>query len=46
MNFEMSLRVDKDNNGEIDADELTTALSNGTWVPFNPRTIRLMISKV
>ncbi|ODM99365.1 Programmed cell death protein 6 [Orchesella cincta] len=35
--------VDADNNGEIDGNELTSALSNGTWVPFNPQTVKLMI---
>ncbi|OXU26677.1 hypothetical protein TSAR_012575 [Trichomalopsis sarcophagae] len=36
-------RVDKDHSGEITADELQQALSNGTWTPFNPETVRLMI---
>ncbi|XP_015432139.1 PREDICTED: programmed cell death protein 6 isoform X2 [Dufourea novaeangliae] len=36
-------RVDKDRSGAITADELQQALSNGTWTPFNPETIRLMI---
>jgi len=35
--------VDKDRSGQISAVELTTALSNGTWQPFNPETVRLMI---
>lgn len=36
-------RVDKDRSGAITADELQQALSNGTWTPFNPETVRLMI---
>ncbi|XP_062500675.1 programmed cell death protein 6-like [Corticium candelabrum] len=36
-------RVDKDRNGHISGDELQEALSNGTWSPFNPETVRLMI---
>ncbi|KAB0794718.1 hypothetical protein PPYR_11557 [Photinus pyralis] len=36
-------RVDKDRSGYISADELQVALSNGTWSPFNPETVRLMI---
>ncbi|XP_063981355.1 programmed cell death protein 6 isoform X2 [Diachasmimorpha longicaudata] len=36
-------RVDQDNSGAISADELQRALSNGTWTPFNPETVRLMI---
>jgi len=36
-------RVDKDRSGYISADELQTALSNGTWSPFNKETVRLMI---
>ncbi|XP_015593197.1 programmed cell death protein 6 isoform X2 [Cephus cinctus] len=36
-------RVDKDHSGAITADELQVALSNGTWTPFNPETVRLMI---
>ncbi|GFR01031.1 programmed cell death protein 6 [Trichonephila clavata] len=35
--------VDKDRSGFISATELQTALSNGTWQPFNPETVRLMI---
>lgn len=38
-------RVDKDHSGYISADELQQALSNGTWTPFNPETVRLMIGK-
>lgn len=36
-------RVDKDRSGQISVNELQTALSNGTWTPFNPETVRLMI---
>lgn len=36
-------RVDKDRSGSITADELQQALSNGTWTPFNPETVRMMI---
>lgn len=36
-------RVDRDRSGYISADELQVALSNGTWTPFNPETVRLMI---
>jgi Ca2+-binding EF-hand superfamily protein len=36
-------RVDKDRSGSINATELQSALSNGTWTPFNPETVRLMI---
>ncbi|CAJ0956817.1 unnamed protein product, partial [Mesorhabditis belari] len=35
--------VDRDRSGQISADELQRALSNGTWNPFNPETCRLMI---
>jgi len=37
-------QVDKDRSGHINATELQGALSNGTWKPFNPETVRLMIS--
>ncbi|KAH3771765.1 programmed cell death protein 6-like [Dreissena polymorpha] len=36
-------RVDRDHSGHISGDELGQALSNGTWTPFNPETVRLMI---
>ncbi|XP_975592.2 programmed cell death protein 6 isoform X3 [Tribolium castaneum] len=36
-------RVDRDRSGFINAEELQAALSNGTWSPFNPETVRLMI---
>ncbi|KAE9553377.1 hypothetical protein FO519_003440 [Halicephalobus sp. NKZ332] len=35
--------VDKDGSGQISADELQRALSNGTFTPFNGETVRLMI---
>jgi len=35
--------VDKDKSGQISVNELQQALSNGTWTPFNPETVRLMI---
>lgn len=38
--------VDKDRSGRISADELQRALSNGTYLPFNPETCRLMIGKI
>lgn len=37
--------VDRDRSGKISADELQKALSNGTNLPFNPETCRLMIGK-
>ncbi|EDV21814.1 uncharacterized protein TRIADDRAFT_30001 [Trichoplax adhaerens] len=36
-------KVDKDRSNAITADELQQALSNGSWTPFNPETVRLMI---
>ncbi|XP_008192278.1 programmed cell death protein 6 isoform X1 [Tribolium castaneum] len=39
-------RVDRDRSGFINAEELQAALSNGTWSPFNPETVRLMIGKI
>ncbi|XP_064610972.1 programmed cell death protein 6-like isoform X1 [Liolophura sinensis] len=36
-------RVDRDRSGQITWKELQDALSNGTWTPFNPETVRLMI---
>ena len=41
----MYSRVDRDRSGHISADELQVALSNGTWTPFNPETVRLMIGE-
>ncbi|XP_034992080.1 programmed cell death protein 6 isoform X1 [Zootoca vivipara] len=37
-------RVDKDRSGVISEVELQQALSNGTWTPFNPATVRSIIS--
>ncbi|KAJ8413233.1 hypothetical protein AAFF_G00092290 [Aldrovandia affinis] len=37
-------RVDKDRSGSISDSELQQALSNGTWTPFNPVTVRSIIS--
>ncbi|ORX92448.1 programmed cell death protein [Basidiobolus meristosporus CBS 931.73] len=36
--------VDRDNSGDITAQELQVALSNGSWTPFNMETVRLMIN--
>lgn len=36
--------MDRDRSGEINATELQSALSNGTWKPFNPETVRLFVS--
>ena len=36
-------RVDRDHSGSINSTELQQALSNGTWTPFNPETVRMMI---
>lgn len=36
-------KVDKDRSGSISTTELQQALSNGTWKPFNPETVRMMI---
>jgi len=36
-------KVDSDNSGSISSNELQAALSNGTWSPFNPETVRMMI---
>jgi len=36
-------RVDTNRSGDISMNELQQALSNGTWTPFNPETVRLMI---
>ncbi|CAO2629182.1 Programmed cell death protein 6 [Lemmus lemmus] len=37
-------RVDQDRSGVIADNELQQALSNGTWTPFNPVTVRSIIS--
>ncbi|VVC40620.1 EF-Hand 1, calcium-binding site,EF-hand domain pair,EF-hand domain [Cinara cedri] len=42
--WDMFQKLDKDRSGSITANELQTALSNGTWTPFNPETVRLMMS--
>jgi Ca2+-binding EF-hand superfamily protein len=36
-------KVDTDGSGAISSNELQAALSNGTWSPFNPETVRMMI---
>ncbi|EDO46008.1 predicted protein [Nematostella vectensis] len=36
-------RIDADKNGAITGDELQKALSNGSWAPFNPETVRLFM---
>ncbi|KAL8574599.1 hypothetical protein ACOMHN_061599 [Nucella lapillus] len=36
-------KIDKDRSGQISAPELGQALSNGTWTPFNPETVQLMM---
>uniref|UniRef100_A0A1I8FMU7 EF-hand domain-containing protein n=1 Tax=Macrostomum lignano TaxID=282301 RepID=A0A1I8FMU7_9PLAT len=36
-------RIDKDRSGSINC-VVANCLSNGTWTPFNPETVRLMIS--
>ncbi|CAK8684985.1 unnamed protein product [Clavelina lepadiformis] len=41
--LEIFQRVDKDRSGQITTKELQEALANGTWKPFNPETVRLMI---
>lgn len=35
-------KVDKDRSGRVDAVELQQCLSNGTWKPFNPKTVHMM----
>ncbi|CAH1725500.1 unnamed protein product [Aphis gossypii] len=42
--LEMFQKLDKDHSGSITANELQSALSNGTWTPFNPETVRLMLN--
>ncbi|RWS09604.1 programmed cell death protein 6-like protein [Dinothrombium tinctorium] len=36
--------VDKDKSGQISERELQKALSNGTWKPFEMKTVRMMIA--
>jgi len=36
-------QVDKDRSGQINAQELQSALSNGTWKPFEINTVKLFI---
>ncbi|KFD45911.1 hypothetical protein M513_13196 [Trichuris suis] len=36
--------VDRDRSGQITATELQSALSNGSWTPFNAETVRVLIS--
>lgn len=44
LNCSCFCRVDKDRSGVISDSELQQALSNGTWTPFNPVTVRSIIS--
>jgi len=37
-------QVDKDKSNAINAIELQSCLSNGTWEPFNAETVKLMIT--
>jgi len=41
--WDIFLRVDRDRSGAITSNELQAALSNGSWQPFNPETVRMMI---
>lgn len=41
---EIFYKVDRDRSGRVDANELQQCLSNGTWKPFNPETVRRMIN--
>jgi Ca2+-binding EF-hand superfamily protein len=41
--WDIFCRVDKDRSGQISFIELQQALSNGTWAPFNPDTVKLMV---
>lgn len=36
--------TDQDKSGEINAEELQKALSNGTWKPFDLRVVKMMIT--
>ena len=42
--FQVFRQVDRDGSGAINATELQAALSNGTWKPFNPETVRIFVS--
>lgn len=44
--FWFYFRVDRDGSGAITSNELQQALSNGSWTPFNPETVRLMIGNL
>jgi Ca2+-binding EF-hand superfamily protein len=35
--------VDRDKSNAINSDELQSALSNGTWNPFNIETVNLFL---
>lgn len=37
-------QVDKDRSNAINATELQSCLSNGTWEPFNSETVKLMVA--
>lgn len=37
-------QVDKDRSNAINAIELQSCLSNGTWEPFNSETVKLMVA--
>ncbi|KAL1480983.1 hypothetical protein MTO96_050578 [Rhipicephalus appendiculatus] len=37
-------KVDKDRSGRVDAVELQQCLSKGTWKPFNPKMVRMMMN--
>lgn len=36
-------KIDINRDGGIDSNELQVALQNGSWAPFNPETVRLMV---
>ncbi|KAH7935728.1 programmed cell death protein 6 [Rhipicephalus sanguineus] len=41
---ELFNNVDKNRSGRINANELQSALSNGTWKPFDPDTVQMMMN--
>ena len=41
--FSWFMAVDADHSGQITANELQQALTNGNWSHFNPEACRLMI---